>query len=51
MEKIEQSVETLLHYEAKSLLEKRQSENRIVSGVFQKNNSGTSKLLNHYCRG
>ncbi|TDL73960.1 alanyl-tRNA editing protein [Rhodococcus qingshengii] len=37
MEKeLEQSVETLLHYEAKSLLEKGKSENRIVSGVFQK---------------
>ncbi|MEH6993996.1 DHHA1 domain-containing protein [Neobacillus drentensis] len=36
MEKeLEQSVETLLHYEAKSLLEKGKSENRIVSGVFQ----------------
>jgi alanyl-tRNA synthetase len=36
MEKeLAQSLETLLHYEAKSLLEKGKSENRIVSGEFQ----------------
>ncbi|MCM3691583.1 alanyl-tRNA editing protein [Neobacillus niacini] len=36
MEKeLEQSRESLLHNEAKSLLEKGKSENRIVSGVFQ----------------
>jgi alanyl-tRNA synthetase len=36
MEKeLEQSVETLLHYEAKNLLEKGKSDNKIVSGVFQ----------------
>jgi alanyl-tRNA synthetase len=36
MEKeLAQSLETLLHYEAKSLLEKGKSENKIVSGEFQ----------------